>query len=118
MAQPTFDSPAWYRALTLTERLALLRGAASAADSAGAGAPFDAELAERRLQHWRGQPSLAREEVFAQRLAADGLTEAEFRQLLGEPVEVVRDRAVAAGGGRPRWLDEVEAALREMPAAD
>src|SRR5262245_50272908 len=121
MTQISLDSAAWYRALTLNERLTAHRGSAEAAGQAGAavegaaGRGFDAAQAERRLQRWGSLPALARNALLAQRLASAGLTEAEFRQLLGESIEAARDRVGGAGRTRPDWLMQIEAALATMP---
>jgi len=116
MTQISLDSAAWYRALTLNERLTARRGSAKATGQAGAaGRGFDAAQAERWLQRWGSLPALARDALLAQRLASAGLTEAEFRQLLGESIEAVRDRVGGAGRTRPDWLMQIEAALATIP---
>ncbi|MBE3566926.1 MAG: type 2 lantipeptide synthetase LanM family protein [Thermogemmatispora sp.] len=90
----------WYRALTLNERLALLRTT-----------PFPPTLdaleaealarAQQRLQRWKELPALSEEEGrFAARLALDGLDEEELLLLLGEPAEVLRARCPTP----PTWL--------------
>lgn len=88
---------AWFRATTLHERLATLRthGKTSAADPA---------LAAGRLQRWRGQFPFAEGSSFAQRLAKDGLEEADLLHLLGEPAEAVAGRAPET----PAWLAQIE----------
>src|SRR5947209_5994771 len=76
--QSIFQDPAWYRATTLVERIAA-RPVHARSDR------NDGRQARRRLSRWRSQPPFTNPSVFAQRLALDGITEAEFLRLLGEP---------------------------------
>ena len=101
--------PSWYRALTLTERLASLRQDQQAARDVA----VDAGRAERRLRRWRDQASFSTDGVFARRLAADGMNEDDLWRLLGEPIEAVRDRSPAP----PDWLLELDRALSRPAAA-
>lgn len=96
-----FESPDWYKALTLSERAAALRR------SPGSSAAIDEALAERRLARWRAQEPFPEDGFFARRLALDGLTEDELRVLLGEPAEAIRDRETE----RPAWLTALEEAF-------
>ena len=84
-------NPAWYRALTLTER-------AGITDPAMSG--FDATEAQRRLQEWRLQPPFDQQYIFADRLAHDGLLEETFLSLLGESPEALAARQ----NETPAWL--------------
>src|SRR5262245_51269863 len=92
--------PAWYRALTLTERVASLR----LAPGAGASAGIAGEIARRRLDRWRAQVPFPAGPYFGQRLAADDVAEGELLRVLAEPVESIRDRLPAA----PGWLNGLE----------
>ena len=65
----------WYRALTLEERLAALRAAPQPGST-----PEPPPAA--RLQPWRAQPPFANPATWAARLAADGMTDAEFARLV------------------------------------
>ncbi|WP_376793646.1 type 2 lanthipeptide synthetase LanM family protein [Thermogemmatispora sp.] len=98
--QGRWQEASWYRALTLNERLALLR---AASPSPGLEA-LDAEAlaqAHRRLQRWKELPALSEEEGrFAARLALDELSEEELLLLLGEPAEALRARCLTP----PSWL--------------
>jgi type 2 lantibiotic biosynthesis protein LanM len=97
-----WEAPEWYRALSLTERLA--RTAASPTP----GPPAATELVERaqaRLRAWKAQRPFAQELLFAERLAADALSEADLVSLLAEP----SDRLKARVADVPEWL----AALRD-----
>ena len=89
----------WYRAATLTERIAATRGLN--------GRPRrdddNPDAAARRLQGWRSQPPFDEVSVFAQRLAADGITEEGLLCLLGESPESLRARI----GEIPPWLQEL-----------
>jgi type 2 lantibiotic biosynthesis protein LanM len=96
MIQTCFQSSAWYTALSLTERLASLR-------SVGPKTPnheVNVDLAGRRMQRWRAQPPFTTGSHFAQRLAADGMTEDELLHILGEPIEDVHERFPSS----PAWL--------------
>jgi type 2 lantibiotic biosynthesis protein LanM len=59
----------------------------------------DLELARQRATRWRAQ-AFGRLELWERRLAADGLDEAAFLELLGETPAALRDRCAA----RPAWL--------------
>lgn len=89
---------AWYRATTLTERLAT-----RTPDSGS----YDAALAAKRLQRWREQASFDNDQIFQQRLDLDKLSEAQFLQLLGEDVATLQTRFSAT----PEWINELEEAL-------
>ncbi|RKG66375.1 type 2 lantipeptide synthetase LanM, partial [Corallococcus exercitus] len=88
---------AWWRALTLAERVAAVR--AHAGDAA-----VDAERAERRLRRWLEQKSFRGKGSFARRLEAEDVREAELLRLLGEPLEALAARhpILPPWGGRVR----------------
>jgi len=98
-----FRDPSWCHALTLTERLAPLRGARRTRPDAG----VDKDLGRRRLQRWRSQVPFTTGAFFAQRLALDGLSEEDLCDLLGEPIEAVHERAATP----PGWLAELARAF-------
>ncbi|MBE3557905.1 MAG: type 2 lantipeptide synthetase LanM family protein [Ktedonobacteraceae bacterium] len=108
-----WQSAAWYRALTLVERIALLRE--NTANPLSVVSDDDTD-AKQRLHRWKEQYPFNKEEnSFAQRLAADELTEDELLALLAEPPESLQARADAS----PVWLQrlaDVFSAL--LPAAD
>lgn len=95
MNQAWLDDPTWYHALTLGERIALLRKRPERR-----AAEINAEPGARRMQRWKAQAPFADDALFAQRLAQDGIDEAELLYLLSEPITAVRDRAE----GLPGWL--------------
>lgn len=97
-----FSEPGWCYAATLRERAASLP-----ADSLTVNPRSDHELASRRLQRWRDKLPFMDDELFAQRLELDGITERELLFLLGEPVEHLCERM----GGRPSWLEELAEAF-------
>jgi type 2 lantibiotic biosynthesis protein LanM len=104
------EDPAWYLALTLSERLALGRADAAipaaaprrgsrgrrAADRRAAGR----RAAARGLDAWRAQSPFMDEAWWAQRLAFDGLDEEQLSSLLAEPGESVAARCPVP----PPWL--------------
>ncbi len=96
------ESANWCNAATLAERITELRGY-DGTDSVSS----DNELAELRLQHWHSQAPFSKGSFFAQRLAADGLSEAEFRFYLGEPAEALQGRL----GYEPAWLKQIRQAF-------
>lgn len=102
MIQFSFQDPAWSHAVTLTERLVSLRTIESQSNYF----QVNAETADRRLQQWRSQNPFTTDDPFTQRLARAGLTEEEFRRLLGEPIEAVHGRLPAI----PPWLQDISRA--------
>jgi len=97
MKQQDLKASAWYRALTLSERVPLLDIPQG----------FDEELASRRMKRWRSQTPFATDSYYDRRLAMDGLTSESFSYLLGEPVEDLQGRSPAP----PDWLRELEKAF-------
>jgi type 2 lantibiotic biosynthesis protein LanM len=87
---------AWYQAATLAERIESVR----ALGHAQQGAEANKDVAGRRLQQWCAQRPFANASTFARRLATEGITEAEFLGLLGEPLESARAHFVDI----PPWL--------------
>jgi type 2 lantibiotic biosynthesis protein LanM len=91
--------PAWYEAITLEERVALLKGT----QSGRVGLPTDAELGKRRADSWRRQPPFTSESILSQRLASIGLSEEELSRYLGTSIEDVQ----ACFDRFPAWLEEI-----------
>lgn len=88
------ESPQWYLAATLAERVAAWRRHGSPRH------PFDAARAAGRLERWKGQNTFAKNPgLWEARLAAAGITEEELLYLLGEGAEQVR-----AYSDAPAWL--------------
>ena len=110
MKHPCFQAPAWYHAITLTERIASLR----TVQRKMLNGEMNTDLAERRMQRWRSQPPFTTGSYFAQRLAMDGISEDEFLYLLGEPIEAVHGRFPAP----PAWLAELAQAFSRPAASD
>lgn len=106
MTMPPTDHLVWYRATTLNERLA--------AGHSGSVTATEDDLARFRLQSWKTQPPFNDESYFAQRLALDGLTELQLRQILREPLKAIPKRFSPP----PTWMAEVIAALAEPCALD
>ena len=95
MSQSVFGDACWYRTLTLQERIASLRQApASAAEDLSAAGD---ERTPRRI----GPATKESPSTHAHRLAADGLTEAEFDRVLYESIGDLRARETA-----PSWVTE------------
>lgn len=112
--QPGTDSmlnlPGWYQALTLTERLALLRTEAFRKPGLET---IDQVQAESGLHAWKAQSPFDQGTCWAERLAMDGVSEQELLVLLGEQA--------ATGWARlpepPAWLHELSQAF-EQPIAE
>jgi hypothetical protein len=111
-AERTRAHPGWYHALTLRERLALLRREAGRLPELETG---DATGAERALHAWHAQPPFDQETLWAERLALEGISEAELAVLLGERGETGWARLVEP----PAWVDELEHVFAQpMAGAD
>src|SRR5437764_1018276 len=103
-----WESAAWYRATTLTERIASLRGGSDKQYHHN-------ELAKQRLQRWKEQLPFNKDSAyFAQRLAMDLLTEDDLLALLAEPVEALRARCELP----PVWLAELQQAFASVSLDD
>src|SRR4051812_45860671 len=79
----------WYRATTLTERVASWsdQGAAPALDES-----CEKVEAEKMLQRWKAQEPFDNGSLFTDRLAMDAITEQDLLALLAEPPETLRER--------------------------
>jgi type 2 lantibiotic biosynthesis protein LanM len=95
MSESILDHCLWRRAGFLTERIAELRQAPTTSQS-----PIEAALAAETLALWRANSPFDKDSYFADRLAMDGIGEAEFTRILGMPVE-----AFGANGTRPSWVE-------------
>ena len=95
--------------LTLSERITAL-------SSDGDSHPHrnhNTELGGQRLQRWRSQPPFSDDLFFAQRLALDGIDEARFAHILGEPVESLHKRLSSL----PTWLAALVEAYAQPASA-
>ncbi|HSS77278.1 MAG TPA: type 2 lanthipeptide synthetase LanM family protein [Thermoanaerobaculia bacterium] len=99
-----FDAPEWFEALTLAERAALLNAGRDAAPS-----PESLERAARKASRWRRESELFDDNLFAERLALDGLTPDGFLRLLAENAAGLRQRTA----GRPAWLQTLARAYSQ-----
>ena len=93
-------NPLWYQALTLAERAPTVESAIS---------EFDASEAQRRLQEWQLQSPFEQQNIFADRLAQDGLTEEALLALLGESPDDLAARQKETSS----WLTTILAALAD-----
>lgn len=110
MNHSSFETLDWYRAVTLSERISSLMGLPNKASSL----KVDADLAEERIQKWKSQPPFKTDSYFQQRLVTANITEGEFRHLLGESLEAVRDRFPQP----PIWLIDLVTAFSRTPATE
>jgi len=102
----------WTGALSLKERVALLR--------ADAGARVPHQVAESQLRYqqvrlarWQSEPQFATKDGLHQWLVHAGVSEEEFRRVLDDLPEVV-----GAQGDPPRWLRELRQAYAHSDADD
>ncbi|MGB9181376.1 MAG: type 2 lanthipeptide synthetase LanM [Pyrinomonadaceae bacterium] len=91
----------WLRALTLTERIPLMRADMRAATHGRNG---KSEQAHQRLQRWRSQTPFTADKIFVQRMEIDGLTEEDFLHLLSQPAESLGDQLPTP----PAWVRELQ----------
>ncbi len=106
-----WQAPAWYRALSLTERLAL-RQAETGAISSPNGEHVD--QAVRRFRSWKAQPPFDQGTLFAERLASDSLSEEDLLSLLAEPLARLQARLSAL----PDWLAALRDAFTDAQAVE
>ncbi len=105
------ESARWYQATTLHERIALL-SKASAREHLPSSA--NAERATQRFKQWKGQlPFHRSEQSFAQRLAAEALTEEDLLTLLAQPAETIQ----AAFAEQTPWLADLISAFEHQDAS-
>jgi type 2 lantibiotic biosynthesis protein LanM len=107
--QSFLDQPAWYSAVTLSERAAHSRGHLNRR-----GAQTDHAEAAHRIGLWRSQAPFQSGACFAQRLALDGLAEQDLFHLAGQSGDAIRDQV----GSPPEWLRQLaEAFTAQAPRA-
>ena len=108
-ASAWWQRPGWYRAVTLSERLA---GRPTAAPhQAGSGAE-KRDQAEERLRQWKAQAPFQSGPFFAERLVLDGLSEQDLLLLLEEPLEDVQARL-----SLPDWLRALRQAFEAQSSS-
>src|SRR5262245_4848664 len=110
-AAPTWwQRPGWYRALTLSERLASRPTPPPRQAGSDVGRR---EKAESRLQQWKAQAPFHSGAFFAERLTQDGITEHDLLSLLDEAIEEVQARL-----SLPDWLHVLHQAFEEQASPD
>lgn len=107
---PHQHTPCWYRAATLTERIATWsnQDAAPAADT-----HCRKVEAEKMLERWKAQEPFGNGSLFSDRLAMDGITEQDLLALLAEPPEALEERFGRSTD--PDWVIELVHALHTDP---
>lgn len=103
MHQISFQDSAWYRAIPLSERIALLGNIQGAIPNLD----INTDVAQRLMQRWKSQFPFTSDSCFAQRLITDEITEEELFYLLGEPIDALKNRFPDA----PNWLTELAEAF-------
>jgi lantibiotic modifying enzyme len=96
----------WFRATTLTERVALYRAGAENR----VGSHEISERAKKTLARWQLVRPFNNGDLFNQRLAADGLTEEMLLLILSEPEEALKSRTTAT----PQWLTDIIEAFSRL----
>ena len=109
--QTTMQSASWYQALTLAERLAVLRTDTIEISLEANG---NLDLAQRRLRKWKAQSPFERASSFADRLALDGITEEELCTLLSMPIETLRAYVTQP----PSWLRKLAQAFASFDSSE
>ncbi len=97
------QNPAWYNALSLTERAVLSHTIAYRRASKAA---VDPKKAAQRVQEWKTQRPFEQGTFFADRLAQDTLDEEELLRLLAEPLTSFQ-RAYLQLAAPPDWLQRL-----------
>ena len=103
MYEQSFQHSEWYKAVPLSERITSL----NTAQEETAKIEINTDLAQQWLKKWKSQSPFTNNSCFAQRLAMDGITENEFLDLLGEPIEEVKNRLPDL----PDWLEQLTQAF-------
>lgn len=91
------QSPEWYRATTLMERISLLKDRGKVLN-----VTFDPDIAERRITRWRSQRPFTKESYFSQRLEIAGVNEDEFLHIVGVSTNTLYNQS-----NLPSWLMEI-----------
>lgn len=119
-----WQSPTWYNALSLTERVASLH---AHKHNVSSNHTYDTQRSARRLQSWKKLRAFDQETRFANRLAMDSITEDDLSFLLAEPSIALQSRYLSIAS-IPDWLitlikafedyssDEIVVPLQEMGA--
>ncbi len=102
--------PRWYRALSLTERLES-RQAVSAPQTGEEAA--QCELASMRMEQWNSQLAFTRGVDFAERLAADNLTEDDLLALLSESAEAIQRHTPVMS-----WMERLKSLFEDTDVPD
>lgn len=97
------ESADWYRALTLKERISSLKKSLKNE----AELTYNIELAQERLRKWRAYSPLKNDNLFAQWLEIEAITENELLYVLGEDAETLKQRY----GSVPDWLEMISRAF-------
>jgi type 2 lantibiotic biosynthesis protein LanM len=103
MNEPDFQSAAWYNATTLTERIALLSNMSNGCCQRG----INHKISQQRIQKWKSTSSFNKSSYWNQRLAINGITEDKLIQIIGEPIQAVKNYFSTP----PDWLTEIAEAL-------
>ncbi len=103
MTHSIFASPSWYRAMTLSERIAIFSGNGRILPDSD----IDEELGKKRFQSWQSQPQFETESIFSERLAKEGINESRLQEILS----LTEDQLFKHLPQQPEWLAAIEKAF-------
>src|SRR2546425_7002283 len=106
-----WQAPAWYRALSLTERLASQQAETGDISSTNG---ETGDKAVSRFRAWKAQTPFEHGTLLAERLARDSLSEEDLLSLLAEPMARVQARISAI----PDWLAALTDAFTDAHAVE
>ncbi|GHO88284.1 type 2 lanthipeptide synthetase LanM family protein [Dictyobacter formicarum] len=106
-----WQDPAWYRALSLMERLPSPR---EGTDDISVTHGETVDKARMRLRRWKAQPPFDQGTFFEERLASASLSEEDLLSFLTEPIERVQARVSSL----PDWLAALRDAFTETHPAE
>jgi type 2 lantibiotic biosynthesis protein LanM len=107
----------WFQALTLAERITLL----NIFNSQASQNQINFKTAQQRMQRWREKNPFMSDVDWAERLKLDGITEEEFLNILGTPMEAIGDRVACPEDSRfspPKWLSQIEQTFTKFATSD
>ena len=115
MASTVAQSIQWCRAATLTERATALFENSCAVTKLGTPLTLivDSQQAQQRDAQWRDQEPFAGTDLFAQRLASEGLTAEQFQTLLGVDLESLRESL-----SKTEWFQQLLRLESELSSGD
>jgi type 2 lantibiotic biosynthesis protein LanM len=94
---------AWYEAITLSERIQLLKNINHPNKNLTLEVK-QLEKANKKIERWQSYPWFSERDYFRQRLEIEGITEEELQNILAESIESVQQSYLT----KPIWLEKIE----------